>query len=156
MKKQNFKQSQADTCIFIREASQASSIKAITIIAVYVDDLIIITSNQNEMDEIKGHLSKAFKMKDVGSLYYCLGVNIEQTEDEIRLSQKQYIMKMLERYGIQDANPVSTPMDMNVKHVADDGYSKAVDKNQYQSIIGSLRYAAIATRPDISHAVGAL
>ena len=153
MKKQNFRQSQADTCIFIKEGSQASNIKEITIIAVYVDDLIIITPNQNEMDEIKGHLSKAFKMKDMGSLHYCLGVNIEQTKDGLRLSQKQYIMKVIERYGLQDANPVSTPMDLNVKHVADDGYSKAEDKTQYQSVIGSLLYAAIATRPDISHAV---
>ena len=108
------------------------------------------------MNEIKGHLSKAFKMKDVGSLHYFLGVNTEQTKDEIRLSQKQYIIKMIERYGLQDANPVSTPMDMNVKHVADDGYSKAAEKNQYQSMIGNLLCAAIAARPDISHAVGPL
>ena len=156
MKKQNFRQSQSDRCIFIKEASQASSIKAIKIIAVYVDDLIIITSNQNEVDEVKGHLSKAFKMKDMESLHYCLGVNIEQTEDEIRLSQKKYIMKMIERYGLQDANPISTLMDIKVQHVADDVYSKAVDKNQYQSVIGILLYAAITTRPDISLAVGAL
>ena len=97
------------------------------------------------MDEIKGHLSKAFKMKDMGNLHYCLGVNIEQTKDGIRLSQKQYIMKMIERYVLQDANPVSTLMDLNVKHVADDGYSKAVDKTQYQSVIDSLLYVAIAT-----------
>ena len=156
MKKQNFRQNQADTCVFIKEASQASNIKEITIIAVYVDGVIIITSNQNEMDEIKGHMSKAFKMKDMGSLHYCLGVNIEQTEDEIRLSQKQYIMKMIERYELQDVNPVSTPMDLNVKHLADDGCSKTVERNQYQSMIGSLLYTVIATRPDISHAVGAL
>ena len=45
MKKQNFRQSQADTCIFIKEASQESNIKEIAIIAVYVDGLIIITRN---------------------------------------------------------------------------------------------------------------
>ena len=118
--------------------------------------MIIITPNQNEIDEIKGHLSKAFKMKDMGSLNYCLGVNIEQSDEGIRLSEKQYIMKMLDRYGLEDANPVSIPMDVNVKHVAEDGYSKLVDKTQYQSMLGSLLYAAIATMPDISHAVGAL
>ena len=63
---------------------------------------------------------------------------------------------MIERYGLQDADLVSTPMDENVKHVADDGYSRAVDKIQCQSMLGSLLYTAIATRPDISQAVGAL
>ena len=147
---------QADSCIFIKEATTASDLREIAIIAVYVDDLIIITPNQHEMDEIKGRLSKAFKMKDMGSLHYCLGVNVEQSEEGIKLSQKQYIMKIIERFGLQDANPVSTPMDLNVKHVAEDGFSNLVDKTKYQSMPGSLLYAAVATRPDISHAVGAL
>ena len=95
-------------------------------------------------------------MKDMGSLRYCLGVNIEQTRDENWLPQKQYIMKMIERCGFQDANPVSTSMDLNVKHVANDGCSKAIDKSHYQSMKGTLLYAVIATRPDISHAVEAL
>ena len=64
--------------------------------------------------------------------------------------------KLLERYGLQDANPVSTPMDLNVKLVANDGQSKPVDPVKYQSIVGSLPVCCIATRPDISQAVGAL
>ena len=47
-------------------------------------------------------------------------------------------------------------MDVNVKLVKDDGYSKAVDPAEYQSMVGSLIYAAIATRLDIAHAVGTL
>ncbi len=147
-----FKQSQADPCIF----SKGSEKDKLIIIAVYVDDLIIVTTNQQDMDKIKTSLSENFKMKDMGSLHFCLGFGIEQNEEGIKLSQKLYIQKLLERYGLQEANPVSTPMDPNVKHVAEDGYSKPVDKVRYQSMIGSLLYAAIATRPDISQAVGAL
>jgi hypothetical protein len=47
-------------------------------------------------------------------------------------------------------------MDLNVKLVKDDGYSKPVDIVQYHSMVGSLIYAAIATRPDIAYAVAAL
>eukprot|EP00795_Rhopilema_esculentum_P005567 gene5567-biopygen555 len=85
-----------------------------------------------------------------------IGCNVEQSEEGVSLSQKQYIEKLLKRYGLQDANPVCTPLDPNVKLVADDGNSKPVDNIQYQSMIGSLLYAAIATRPDIAQAVGAL
>ena len=47
---------------------------------------------------------------------------------------------------MSDANPVATPADVNVKLVKDDGVSKPVDGELYQSLIGSLLYAAVATR----------
>jgi hypothetical protein len=74
----------------------------------------------------------------------------------LQMSQEQYIHKILHKYKLQDCKPVSTPMDVNVKLVKDDGYSKAVDPVEYQSMVGSLIYAAIATRPDIAPAVGTL
>ena len=108
------------------------------------------------MEQIKENLRKNFKMKDMGSLHFCLGVSVEQSKKGASLSQKQNIEKLLKRYGLRDANPVRTPLDPNFKLVADDGISKPVDNVQYQSMIGSLLYAAIATRPDIVQAVGAL
>ena len=146
-----FCQSKADPCIFIKWSTDGN---IQTIIAVYVDDLIIAAVNEMEMNLIKSSLKDNFKMKDMGKLGFCLGINIQHMKDGLRLSQKSYIEVLLERYGLQDANPVSTPMDLNVTLVADDGYSKPVDKVKYQSMVGSLLYAAIATRPDIAHAVG--
>ena len=72
------------------------------------------------------------------------------------MHQKQYILKMLEKYKLKDANPVSTPADSNVRLHKDDRVSKTVDSVMYQSMVGSLLYAAIAMRPDISHAVGVI
>ena len=93
-------------------------------------------------------------MKDLGELRYCLGINFSLTEDIISLSQKQYLLKLLEKYGLTEANTVSTPMDPNVKLVKDDCYSKKVDPVSYQSMVGSLLHVSKATRPDIAHAVG--
>ena len=145
-----FKQSDADPCVFIRKGNELS------IVAVYVDDLILITETLDEMQEIKSYLTNTFKMNDMGQLHYCLGISITIDEggQRLQLSQKQYILKALERYGLTDVTPVSTPMDQNVKLVKDDGFSKSVEPVRYQSMIGSLLYAAIGTRPDISHAVG--
>ena len=56
---------------------------------------------------------------------------------------------------MSDAHVVSTPIDVNVVLVKDDG-SKVVDKTLYQSMVGALLYVSMATRPDISHAVGVL
>ena len=64
---------------------------------------------------------------------------------------------MVEKYRLQDAKPVPTPADPNVKLCKDDGVSKMVDPVLYQSIVGSLLYyAAIGTRPDIAQAVGVI
>ena len=100
-----------------------------SIIALYVDDLIIVTTTEAEMSEIKTSLRQNFKMTDMGSLHFCLGVSVEQSTDKIKLSQKQYIQKLLKRYKLDDVNPVCTPMDLNVRLVADDGFSNPTDKN---------------------------
>ena len=62
-------------------------------------------------------------------------------------------MNLLAKYGLSEANTVSTPMDSNVKLEKDDGYSKKVDAVQYRLMMGSLLHAARATRPDILFAV---
>ena len=124
------------------------------IIAVYVDNLILIAKTLDEIQQMKEGLSNTFKMKDMGQLRYCLGINFELTEQGISLCQKQYLLKLLEKYRLSEANTMSMPMDLNVKLVKDDSYSKKVDATQYQSMVGSLLYAAKATHPYIAHAVG--
>ena len=62
-------------------------------------------------------------------------------------------MNLLRKYRMADTNPVSTPTDVNVKLVKDYGVSKPADQDLYQSLVGSLLYAAVATRPDIAQAV---
>ena len=52
-----------------------------------------------------------------------------------------------------DADPVSTPADTSVKLIQDDGMSTHVDSSKYQSMMGSLLWAAISTRSDIAQAV---
>ena len=64
--------------------------------------------------------------------------------------------ELLVKYGMTEAKTVSTPTDISVKLQMDDKHSKQVNQVMYQSIVGSLLYAAVATRPDISQAVGVI
>ena len=148
METSNFRESAADPCI-----SEGTSV---TIIAMYVDDLIIITKTLKKMEEVKGGLATQFKMKDLGELHYCLGISIEQSQESmcLWLHQKQYISSMLERYCLSDAKLATTPADINVKLRRDDKVSRPVDPAVYQSMVGSLLYVATVTHPDIAHAVG--
>lgn len=149
MESNKFKQSTADPCVYIRNA------ETMIIVAVYVDDLIVIAETEEEMKKVKQSLSAQFKMKDMGKLHYCLGITIEQDSEQkcLWMHQKQYILKMLEKFGLSEAKPVSTPADLSTKLEKDDGVSKEVDSISYQSMVGSLLYAAMATRPDIAQAV---
>lgn len=145
----SFQRSNADQCVYIRNEFERQ-----TIVAVYVDDLIIMTDNDDDMSSVKQALEKKFKMKDLGKLHYCLGITVLRDENTIQLHQRFYLQQVLNRFGMQDAKPVSTPADPNTKLQKDDGISKPVDPTVYQAMVGSLLYASGATRPDLAQAVG--
>ena len=148
MKEMGFVQSKADSCVFTMN-------KPFSIVTVYVDDLILFTEDTTTMQNLKNGLTNRFKMSDMGPLHYILGVSIIQdsTTGGLWLHQSTYIDQLLEKYRLVEAKPVSTPLDVNVKLVKEDGVSKSADQKLYQSIVGSLLYVAIASRPDIQHAV---
>lgn len=152
MKSIDFKQSEADSCIFIK------NYETLNVVAVYVDDLIVITKTEEAMITLKSKIESRFKMKDMGKLHYCLGISIVQDEEKkiLWMHQEQYILKLIEKFGQADAQKYETPSDLNVKLVKEDNISKPTDQEKYQSIVGSLLYAAMATRPDIAQAVGVI
>ena len=149
----NFKQCTADPCIFVTDEEAD-----LTINAVYVDDLIVIAKTPETIKKIKESLAARFKMKDLGKLHYCLGISIQHDEERgsLWMDQRQYIQSLLKRYGLSQAKTATTPADINVKLVKNDGVSKPVNPLNYQSMVGSLLYAAITTRPDTGQAVGAV
>ncbi|KAM3869082.1 uncharacterized protein ACN63O_006460 [Diretmus argenteus] len=110
------------------------------------------------MNELKMALKKRYKMKDMGELSYILGISVVRDKEKncVLLHQKHYIEAILQKYGMDNTNPVATPADANVKLKKGDGVSKPVNQSTYQSMVGSLLYAAMATRPDIAQAVSAV
>lgn len=68
-----------------------------TIVAVYVDDILVASKKQQRLREIKTGLSRNFEIKDLGLAQHCLGVEICQKYGEIKLKQSGYIKKLLTR-----------------------------------------------------------
>eukprot|EP00253_Pinus_taeda_P012851 PITA_12851 len=97
-------------------------------------------------------MQKEFEMSLLGELTYFLGLQIQQKEGGIFLSQTRYLKQILKKYGMEDAKPVCTPMVTGCSLSANDE-SAAVHQPTYRSMIGSLLYLT-GTRPDIMHAVG--
>ena len=90
-------------------------------------------------------------MTDMGLLRYFLGIEVEQSEKGIFISQAKYVNQVLERFNMQECKAAITPTVMGLKLSRDDS-SKDFDPSSYKSIVGSLMYLT-ATRPDIMHVV---
>ena len=141
---------QADKCVYSKFDESGKGV----IICLYVDDMLIFGTDQNQVDLTKEFLSSRFSMKDMGEADVILGIRIKHEGKRISMSQSHYIEKVLKKFNCFDCTPVSTPMDTSEKLMPNTG--KAVSKLEYSRVIGCLMYAMTCTRPDIAFAVGKL
>ena len=148
--KLDFQQSKSDSCLYIRNIDDI-----ICILAIYVDDIIIASHSESQLNHIKSSLCNQFQMKDLGLLKYFLGVNIVQGHggSEISLNQSAYTEGLLDRFQMSECNAVQTPMDSSLKLEKANENSKLIDTSLYQSAVGALLYLSTRTRPDIAFAV---
>ena len=113
--RESFTQSLADPCVYIRNSGSNGCV----IVIIWVDDLIISASNVILLQSVKDSLNSRFKMKDLGVLSWFLGTEFKCSEDAIEMSQRQYIEKLLERFGMAECKPKVTPTVLGVDKVVD-------------------------------------
>ncbi|KMQ91545.1 integrase core domain protein [Lasius niger] len=106
---------------------------------VYVDDIIVMSENPQAVMQFGADLGKRFDMKDIGKLKRCLGMDFVQNRNSIRINQHTYITDLLQRFGMQDCKPVSTPLDVGTKLTKTDPWTAADgQKPPYRELIGGL------------------
>ncbi|PNX61747.1 hypothetical protein L195_g060815, partial [Trifolium pratense] len=113
--------------------------------------MVITGSDLASIQRLKQQLQSAFHMKDLGTLHYFLGLEVHSTSKGILLHQHKYATDLISMAGLESANSVDTPLEVNVKYHRDDG-DLLPDPLLYRQLVGSLNYLTI-TRPDISFAV---
>eukprot|EP00253_Pinus_taeda_P014143 PITA_14143 len=96
-------------------------------------------------------MKEEFEMTDMGLLRYFLGIELDQNENGIFISQAKYVNEVLGRFNMQEHKAAITPTVMGLKLSKEDN-SKDFDPSFYKSIVGSLMYLT-ATRPDIMFAI---
>lgn len=121
------------------------------IVCLYVDDLIYTGNDSLMFDIFKKSMMEEFEMTDLGLMHYFLGIEVVQSPSGIFISQKKYVLEILERFKMKDCNSVCTPTEVGLK-LTRNGAGKKVDVTMYKQIVGSLMYLT-TTRPDIMHAV---
>nr|GEU28996.1 ribonuclease H-like domain-containing protein [Tanacetum cinerariifolium] len=101
-------------------------------------------------DYIIRSLHQEFAMTDLGPLSYFLGISVTRDSSGLFLSQKKYVVEILDMSHMVNCNPSQTPIDTKSK-LGSDGDSVS-DPTLYRSLAGSLQYLTF-TRPNIFYAV---
>ncbi|KAL9274273.1 Retrovirus-related Pol polyprotein from transposon TNT 1-94-like protein [Drosera capensis] len=117
-------------------------------LVLYVDDILLATNDMCILHETKKFLSSNFEMKDLGEASFVLGIQIhrERSRGILGLSQKSYIDKVLERFGMQNSKPGNTPVAKGDKFSLNQcpkGNLEIQEMQEvpYASAVGSLMYA---------------
>ncbi|GMI79054.1 hypothetical protein HRI_001574700 [Hibiscus trionum] len=158
MRRQKYTRSKYDHCVYLRKLQDGSFIYLL----LYVDDMLIASKSQQEIDKLKAQLNQEFEMKDLGEAKKILGMEIsrDRRRGKLCLTQKQYLKKVLQCFGMNESTKhVSTPLASHLKLSSQlspktDEEREYMAKVPYANAVGSLMYAMVCTRPDISQAVG--
>uniref|UniRef100_A0ACD5WKD8 Uncharacterized protein n=1 Tax=Avena sativa TaxID=4498 RepID=A0ACD5WKD8_AVESA len=150
-----FERSKYDSCVYIKFVDGSP-----IYLLLYVDDMLIAAKGMKEITTLKAHLSSEFEMKDLGAAKKILGMEITRDRKSglLFLSQQSYIKKVLHRFNMDGANSVSTPIAPHFKLSVSqcpttDEEFEYMSKVPYSSVVGSLMYAMVCSRPDLSYAM---
>ncbi|XP_019157606.1 PREDICTED: uncharacterized protein LOC109154224 [Ipomoea nil] len=121
------------------------------LLIVYVDDIVITGNDVVGIEALKSFLKEKFHTKDLGVLKYFLGIEVARSRRGIFLSQRKYVLDLLDDTGLLGSKPCETPMEQGVRLVAGEG--ETFDSpERYRKLVGKLNYLTI-THPDIAFPV---
>lgn len=125
-----------------------------------VDDMLLAGACNIEVQKVKRDLRAAFDMKDLGPAKQILGMSIhrDRKSRKIWLTQAGYVSRVMKKFHMENVKEVSIPMGQHYKLSVDQRPKSEAEEQEmqqipYASMIGSIMYAMISTRPDIAQAV---
>lgn len=151
LKELGFQNSSVDRCLYFKNNN---NICRNIYVILYVDDILICTYDMNMMTDFKNYLKNKFAMTDMDQVKLFLGIHVQIKDDTITLDQNKYLSNILNKFKMNDCNPVKTPLPVKL-----DYYS--LNSDEYydapcRQLIGSLMYAMLCTRPDLCFAINLL
>lgn len=121
--------------------------------------MLIVAKNMSEINRLKAQLNGYFEMKDLEATKNILGIEIyrDKKAKKLYLSQKNYFIKVLEHFRMQDSKLVSNPLTNHFKLSTNLSPQTEERKHMsqviYVSAVKSLLYSMVGTHPDILHTV---
>ncbi|XP_020698616.2 uncharacterized protein LOC110111194 [Dendrobium catenatum] len=144
-----FRHSSADSSLLIFHKNSVS-----LYILVYVDDILLTGNHEQTIQDLLMGLLTQFRMKNLGRISYFLGMQISSFSNGLHLCQSKYAIEILNRAGMIDCKPISSPASSKFQSTYVSELS-AVQSNNFRHLVGALQYLTI-TRPDIAFTVNKL
>ncbi|GJR99212.1 retrovirus-related pol polyprotein from transposon TNT 1-94 [Tanacetum coccineum] len=110
MLENGFKINECDKCVYVKDTSSGY-----VILCLYVDDMLIVGSNDKIIRSTKDMLKSKFDMKDMGLADVILGIKIIRTQNGLVLSQAHYVDKILNTHNAGDSGQARTPIDTSTR-----------------------------------------
>lgn len=107
VKQDGFVQCQTDHTMFVKHSLDGK----ITLFIVYVDDIVIMGDDDEQVNQLKKLLAKEFEVKDLGQLKYFLGMEIARTKNGISVSQRKYTLDLLQETGMLGCKAANTSIE---------------------------------------------
>ncbi|CAI7872597.1 unnamed protein product [Closterium sp. NIES-53] len=149
-----FTPSSADHSLFMLGEGEQRSFTV-----VYVDDILIFSPSSDLVKEVMLKLQDKFKCKALGDVSFYLGLHIERDVEKrcMRVHQRKYLEALAANFG-QSEGHVATPFPSGFKCVKgpEEESVGEEERHRFHSLVGSLLYAAVNTRPDVAFATGQL
>jgi hypothetical protein len=121
-----------------------------------VDDLLLFATTEELIERTKAKLEAEWELTDLGEPVKIVGIEIALGDRSVTISQKRYLESVLQKEGMDRANPVGMPLDPNVTLEPNPDGNVGDRSNSYARLIGELQFISNATRPDIAHAISKL
>ncbi|CAI7845165.1 unnamed protein product [Closterium sp. NIES-54] len=149
-----FTPSTADHSLFMLGEGEQRSF-----MVVYVDDILIFSPSSDLVNEVMMKLQDKFKCKALGDVNFYLGLHIERDVEKrcMRVHQRKYLEALAANFGKSEGH-VATPFPSGFKCVKgpEEESVGEEERRRFHSLVGSLMYAAVNTRPDVAFATGQL
>lgn len=114
----------------------------VTILLVYVHDIIITSIDDNMIKSIQASLKDSFHMKDLDPLHDFLGLEVHQSPKSLFLNQHKYTYDIIELVDLHDSLPVDTLIEVNLKLSKNDD-DLLPNPHTYRRLVDSLVYLTI-------------
>ncbi|RXH87159.1 hypothetical protein DVH24_028659 [Malus domestica] len=82
----------------------------LTVLIIYVDDIIFTGDNKEEISRLKDYLTTEFEIKDLGGRKYFFSIEVARSRQGIFLSQMKYVLDLLAETRMLDCKLVDTPI----------------------------------------------